>query len=166
MSKIKNNATINEEKININRNAIEHRATWTGLTYVEGVKAGLPIEGVIREAVSKTGAFHGAGYLAQTENPEDVSSFAKAFLPELGLKTFEMDVVKNDGDNLEIEFHYCPLLAAWQKQGFDDETCAKLCDIAMDGDRNIAKAMGYDFHLGKTIANGDDVCEVCFRKKK
>ena len=46
MSKIKNEAKINEEKVNINRNAIEHRATWTGLTYVEGIKAGLPIEGV------------------------------------------------------------------------------------------------------------------------
>ncbi|GFI61763.1 hypothetical protein IMSAG049_00931 [Clostridiales bacterium] len=107
MSKITNNAKINEEKININRNAIEHRATWTGLTYVEGVKAGLPIEGVIREAIAKTGAFHGTGYKAQTEKPEDLSSFAKAFLPELGLKTFEMDVVKEDADNLEIEFHYC-----------------------------------------------------------
>lgn len=39
MSKIHNNPTINEEKININRNAIEHRATWTGLTYVEGKAA-------------------------------------------------------------------------------------------------------------------------------
>ena len=77
-----------------------------------------------------------------------------------------MDVVKNDAENLEIEFHYCPLLAAWQKLGFDDETCAKLCDIAMDGDRNIAKAMGYDFELGKTIAKGDPICEVNFRKKK
>ena len=166
MSKIKNEAKINEEKVNINRNAIEHRATWTGLTYVEGIKAGLPIEGVIRDAVAKTGAFHGAGYLDSTEKPEEVCSFAKAFLPELGLKTFEMDVVKNDAENLEIEFHYCPLLAAWQKLGFDDETCAKLFDIAMDGDRNIAKAMGYDFELGKTIAKGDHICEVNFRKKK
>lgn len=166
MSKINNKPTINEEKVNINRNAIEHRATWTGLTYVEGVKAGLPIEGVIREAVSQTGAFHGANYLAQTEGPEDLRNFCKAFLPELGLKTFEMDVVKNDGDDLEIEFHYCPLLSAWQKLGFDDDTCAKLCDIAMDGDRNIAKAMGYDFELGKTLANGDCVCEVNFRKKR
>ena len=77
-----------------------------------------------------------------------------------------MDVVNKTEDDLKIEFHYCPLLAAWQKQGFDDATCAKLCNIAMDGDKNIAKAMGYDFELGKTIANGDDICEIHFLKKK
>ena len=42
----------------------------------------------------------------------------------------------------------------------------KLCDIAMDGDRNIAKAMGFDFHLDDTIANGCPTCQVTFRKKK
>ena len=77
-----------------------------------------------------------------------------------------MEVVNCDENDLLIHFHYCPLLTAWQKQGFDDETCDKLCDMAMDGDRNIAKAMGYDFHLGKTLAKGDDICEVHFFKKK
>lgn len=166
MSNIKNVPTIDEEKININRNAIEHRATWTGLTYVEGIKEGLPMEGVIREAISKTGYFHGCGYKAKTVDPENILSFSDAFLSDIVLKTFEMDVVNKTEDDLKIEFHYCPLLAAWQKQGFDDATCAKLCDIAMDGDKNIAKAMGYDFELGKTIANGDDICEIHFLKKK
>ena len=166
MSKIHNNPTINEEKININRNAIEHRATWTGLTYVEGKAAGMDLEQVIRSAICKTGQFHGAGYKAQCKDPEDLRSFAEVFLPELGLKTFEMEVVNLTEDDLMIHFHYCPLLTAWQKQGFDEETCDKLCDMAMDGDRNIAKAMGYDFHLGKTLAKGDDICEVHFFKKK
>ena len=166
MSKIHNVAKINEEKVNINRNAIEHRATWTGLTYVEGKAAGMDLEQVIRSAICKTGLFHGAGYKAQCKNPEDIRSFKEVFLPELGMKTFEMEVVNCDENDLLIHFHYCPLLTAWQKQGFDDETCDKLCDMAMDGDRNIAKAMGYDFHLGKTLAEGDDICEVHFFKKK
>ena len=166
MSKIHNVAKINEEKVNINRNAIEHRATWTGLTYVEGKAAGMDLEQVIRSAICKTGLFHGAGYKAQCKNPEDIRSFKEVFLPELGMKTFEMEVVNCDENDLLIHFHYCPLLTAWQKQGFDDETCDKLCDMAMDGDRNIAKAMGYDFHLGKTLAKGDDICEVYFFKKK
>ena len=73
---------------------------------------------------------------------------------------------KKPDDVLDVEFHHCPLLKAWQDLGFDDEMCAKLCDIAMDGDRNIAKAMGFDFHLGDTIANGCPTCQVTFRKKK
>jgi hypothetical protein len=36
----------------------------------------------------------------------------------------------------------------------------------MDGDRNIAKTVGVDFSLGKTIAAGDVICEVNFYKKK
>ncbi len=29
-----------------------------------------------------------------------------------------------------------------RNRAFDDETCALLCDIAMDGDRGIAEEMG------------------------
>ena len=87
------------------------------------------------------------------------------FTPTL-LKSFEVDVKEKTDDVLDVEFHHCPLLKAWQDLGFDDEMCAKLCDIAMDGDRNIAKARGFDFHLGDTIANGCPTCQVTFRKKK
>ena len=49
----------------------------------------------------------------------------------------------------------------------DEEKIATLCDIAMDGDRGIASQFdAFEFELGKTIAKGDDICEVCFRKKK
>lgn len=165
MSEIKNVSTIHEEKVDINRNQIEHRATWMGLTYTEGVKAGVDMEPISRAAISKTGLVHGGNFKAMCADPNSMADFSKAFLPELGLKTFEMDVVKNDDKNINIEFHYCPLVAAWKKLGFDDATCAKLCDIAMDGDRNIAEGMGLGFNLGKTIANGDNVCEIHFFKK-
>lgn len=65
---------------------------------------------------------------------------------------------------LSVDFHYCPLVAAWKKLGATDEECSVLCDIAMDGDRGICEKMGFDFHLGKTIANGDDICEVRIKK--
>ena len=76
-----------------------------------------------------------------------------------------MKVTECDKDNLKIQFHYCPLLNAWKKLGFDDETCAKLCDIAMDGDRGIAESMGLTLDLKETIAQGCQTCNLHFHKQ-
>ena len=54
-------------------------------------------------------------------------------------------------------------LAGWQAIGCSDEEVARLCDIAMDGDRNIAAAYKLDFTLGDTIARGGKCCELFFR---
>ena len=167
MSKITNNASIHEEKVDINRSAIQHRATWMGLIYKEALEAGIDpetLEGIFRRAIRKCGHFHGAGYKAQCANPADVRDFAKAFLPELGQKTFEMQVQEPQEEELKIDFHYCALLEAWQKQGIDDETCAKLCDIAMEGDRGIADAMGLNLELTDTLAQGCATCKLRFHK--
>ena len=153
---IKNVSLVYDEKVNINRKAIEHRATWMGLTYDEGVKAGVDAEGIARRAIKRTGNFHGTGFKASCADPSDLRDFEGAFLDDLGKSTFQMD--------MKIEFHYCPLLSAWKKQGFDDETCAKLCDMAMDGDRGIAEAMGLKLDLTDTIASGCPVCKLHFHK--
>ena len=73
------------------------------------------------------------------------------FLDELGQRMFEMEFTKCTDDELNVEFHYCPLVTAWQELGFDDETIVTLCDIAMDGDRGIAAENGFEFTLGDTI---------------
>lgn len=162
---IKNIPSItNDKEVNINRNAIEHRATWMGLIHDEAVKAGADAESICRKAITRCGLYHGAGYRAGCANPEDVRDFEKSFLNELGKKTFEMDVTECTETSLKIEFHYCPLLAAWQKQGFDDATCAKLCDMAMDGDRGIAKSNNLTLELTETIAKGCPVCKLHFHK--
>ncbi|MEA4897371.1 L-2-amino-thiazoline-4-carboxylic acid hydrolase [Bacillota bacterium Meth-B3] len=162
---IENTAKItNNPGVNINRNAIEHRATWMGLIYQEALKAGADAEAICRAAIKRCGNIHGAGFKAMCDNPADVRQFRTAFLPELGLNTFEMEVTGCDEANLHIDFHYCALVNAWKKLGFDDETCAKLCDIAMDGDRGIAEAMGYTLDLTDTIAKGCATCKLHFHK--
>jgi len=162
---IENHAKITDNNdVNINRNAIEHRATWMGLIYDEAVKAGADAEVICRKAIKRCGNFHGNNYKAACDDPADLRDFRTAFLPDLGLNTFEMVVGDCDKDNLYIDFHYCPLLSAWKKQGFDDETCAKLCDIAMDGDRGIAQSMGYTLELTDTLAKGCKTCKLHFHK--
>jgi len=169
VSKIKNKPiTIDNEKVNINRSAIEHRATWMGLMMDEAKKAGIDFEPVARKAVARCGCFHGLTiYKKNMKKPEDLLSFAEVFSSDVTLKSFDMETVKRTEDEFILHFHYCPLVAAWQKQGFSDEDIDRYCDIAMDGDRNIAGSFkSFDFRLGSTIAKGDDYCEVCFLKKK
>ncbi len=165
MSGIQNTPTItSDEIVNVNRSAIEHRATWMGLSYEEAKKAGLDLEKILRAAVARTGCLHGAVIRGKLTKPVELDKFADAFLTPVAIKTFEMEFRKKTKDTLEIRFHYCPLVAGWLKTGIPVGDIPKLCDIAMDGDRNIAKTAGVSFSLGKTIAAGGSVCEVNFFK--
>ena len=167
MPKINNKPSItDDEKVNINRNAIEHRAMWMGLSYEAAKESGADGEQILRSAVARTGRLHGTLIRDKITAPVKLNKFADAFLTSVGIKTFEMEIKTRTEDMLEISFHYCPLVSGWLKAGIPTEDIPKLCDIAMDGDRNIAKTAGVDFSLGKTIAAGDTVCEVNFLRKK
>ncbi len=161
---IKNTSVVYDVNVTNNRKAIGHRATWMGLTYQAGVEAGVDAEGIARKAIAKTGCIDGENIKAACTDASDCRQFKEAFLNDLAKTTFQMEFPEVTEDDLKIEFHYCPLLAAWQKLGFDDETCAKLCDMAMDGDRNIAKTVGLKLDLTDTIAQGCPTCKLHFHK--
>ncbi|MFH1880221.1 MAG: L-2-amino-thiazoline-4-carboxylic acid hydrolase [Bacillota bacterium] len=164
---IKNVANPVEEIVNVNRAQIEHRATWMGLIYDEMVKAGIDAEPIIRRAIKRTGLMHGERFRKQCADPKNCVDFKNAFLGDessLGPQTFHMDNIKADGGNVTVDFHYCALVSAWQKLGFDDETVALLCDMAMDGDRGIAQAMGLELSLDDTIAKGCASCKLHFHQ--
>ncbi len=166
MSKIKNKPTItNDTLTNEVRKAIEHRATWMGLIYDEARKRGEDVSSIIRSAITRCGNIAGAGHFSLMENKDDVSEFHSYFLNGLLENIFEMKYKEISKSVLDIEFNYCPLVEAWKKLGFDDETVDHLCDCAMDGDRGIAESCNFEFTLGKTIAKGDSVCEVKFFRK-
>lgn len=166
MSKITNVANITDDLlVNEVRAAIEHRATWMSLILDEADKNDADFEAIGRAAIKATGCFHGQNICAKLKN-DSMQEFQKTFLHDLGQKLFEMDIKVCDDEKLEVEFNYCALVSAWQKQGFGDERIELLCDMAMDGDRGIAEANGLRFKLGKTIAKGDSVCEVNFYKNK
>lgn len=162
---IKNKAkNTDNELVNGLRGAIEHRATWMGMMMVEAEKAGNNAEEFTRKAILKCGKFHGEGILKRQEG-EGLVNFEKTFLPENTKKIFEMEVKVCTEEKLEVEFNYCPLVSAWEQQGYSTDEIELMCDCAMDGDRGIAKAHGYEFKLGKTIATGSEICEVNFYKK-
>lgn len=151
-----------EEHIKDLRDAIEHRATWFYYLIEEAQKRGLDYD-FAHNAIFNCGCFHGDNKYTKTD---DLEKFAPEFANQNVREIFEMDVdVKPE--EMNIEFHYCPLVSAWKKLTDDPEKIATLCDIAMDGDRGIASTYpDFEFHLGKTIAKGDPICEVCFKKKQ
>ena len=82
------------------------------------------------------------------------------------VNTFEMEILESSDKKLSIDFHYCPLVAAWQKLGLPEEDMPALCDIAMDGDRGIISTYPkFSFELGETIAKGDNVCQIRITKQ-
>jgi len=164
MSNIKNVANQVDEAAEVNRAQIEHRATWMGLIYDEMKKAGLDAEGIIRKAIKRCGHMHGEIFKKKCADPNNCEDFRKAFLGDLGVKTFNMHNITADKDNVKTNFQYCALVNAWQKLGFDDKTCDLLCDMAMDGDRGIAEAMGLKFDLASSIAQGCPECKLHFHK--
>ncbi|WRS26317.1 L-2-amino-thiazoline-4-carboxylic acid hydrolase [Oscillospiraceae bacterium MB08-C2-2] len=164
MSKITNNANKVSEPVQVNRDQIEHRATWMALIYDEMVKAGIDAEPIIRRAIRRCGRFHGEIFKSKCADPSNCGDFREAFLGDLGVNTFNMDNIGADSDNVNVDFHYCALVNAWQKQGFDDATIDLLCDMAMEGDRGIADAMGLSLDLKETIAQGCSSCVLHFHK--
>lgn len=158
---IKNIPEDRGEHIEDLRNAFEHRATWMYLMYKEAKAAGLSDE-FAHKAIKECGRFHGENKYTHTD---DFKVFVNEFINDNVKGVFQM-APESDDESLSVDFHYCPLVSAWKKLGATDEECSVLCDIAMDGDRGICEALGYEFELGKTIANGDDVCEVRIRKNK
>jgi hypothetical protein len=165
MTNIRNVAGPVDESAEVNRTQIEHRATWMGLIYDEMVKAGIDAEPIIRRAIKRCGHIHGENLRKRCAEPGNCGEFRKVFVSDLGTKTFDMHIVNADDNLLSVDFHYCALVSAWQKLGFDDETCELLCDMAMDGDRGIAEVMGLKFDLGNSIAQGCPDCKLHFRKK-
>lgn len=157
---IENEATISDTKTMDLRTAFEHRATWFYFLIEAAKKRGLDLD-FAHEAIFNCGKFHGDTVYPKTS---DIKEFAEAFANENVQNIFEMDVTTTD-DELDIEFHYCPLVAAWQKLTGDDALIADLCDTAMDGDRGIINEYpDFEFELGDTIAKGNPTCKVCIRK--
>lgn len=160
---IKNQSTINEKEVLKDRAAIEHRATWFYLLLDEARKDGLDWDSFARRAIKRCGCFHGNTMFKDAENLKD---FSNALISDTVKNIFEAEIVEVTDDKFILEFNYCPLVTAWVKQGASEEDIAKLCDIAMDGDRGIVSTLGdYELDLKSTIAEGGDCCRIVIEKK-
>lgn len=162
---IKNEPKVKNGLIKAIRELLEHRALWMYLLCDEAEKKGLKAEDYAPQAIKRCGLYQGAD-LCKKAGTNSLKGLKKALFTLPAQKVFEMDIKRCTDDNLDIDFHYCPLVKAWQKQGCTDEQIQKLCDHAMCGDRGIAESFGCHLELPATIARGDDVCMIRFMRDK
>ena len=162
---IKNNAKIKNPLIRSIRELLEHRALWMYLLCDEAKKKGLPPEEYAPEAIKRCGIYQGAELRKKAGGGDSLKGLKKTLFSKFAQWVFEMDIKRCTDDNLDIDFHYCPLVKAWQKQVCSDEEIELLCDHAMCGDRGIAESFGCTLQLHKTIAKGDEICEIRFVRR-
>lgn len=159
MSRIHNEPRIRNKLIAAVREQLEHRALWLYLLCDEAGKRGLDWRDFGDAAVTRCGLSQGEA-LVQKGNDKTLLGLKRTLFTKPAQWVFEMDVVASDKDRLYLDFHYCPLVKAWQKAGCTDEEIATLCDVAMCGDHNIGKCFDSVLTLEKSIAKGDDVCAL------
>ncbi|MGB2954766.1 MAG: L-2-amino-thiazoline-4-carboxylic acid hydrolase [Anaerolineales bacterium] len=165
MEKTYSQAEHDQQVISEVRKAIEHRATWMYLLLKEARERGLDWDDFARPAIRATGCLGGKKRREKMENPQSMKEFTTVFGGGISRKVFEMEVLAADEEKYYLDFHYCPLVSAWEKLGASPEEIEQLCDIAMEGDRGIADEFSaFEFSLGKTIAGGHSVCEIRFDK--
>lgn len=162
---IKNNAKIKNPLVRSIRELLEHRALWMYLLCDEAKKKGLPPEEYAPEAIKRCGIYQGAELRKKAGGGDSLKGLKKTLFSKFAQWVFEMDIKRCTDDNLDIDFHYCPLVKAWQKQGCSDEEIELLCDHAMCGDRGIGESFGCTLQLHKTIAKGDEICEIRFVRR-
>ena len=160
---INNKPSRTNDRCDLLRGAIEHRAIWAALLIESAKKHGIDTK-FAHEAIRECGVFHGNNKYTKTD---DLTEFAPEFANQDVKDVFVMEIKESSAEHLHIDFHYCPLVAAWTKLGLPEEELPELCDIAMDGDRGIISTFdAFEFNLGRTIANGDNVCEIRIDKVK
>ena len=163
MSIVKNEAKIKNPIIAAVREQLEHRAHWLYLLCDEAGKRGLDWTDFGSAAVSRCGLSQGAN-LVKKGGTKSLKGLRKTLFTIPAQMVFEMKIIESTDDKLSIDFHYCPLVKAWQKAGYTDEEIARLCDIAMCGDHNIGKCYDAKLDLPKCIAKGDDICALRYHK--
>ncbi|MCR5031524.1 MAG: L-2-amino-thiazoline-4-carboxylic acid hydrolase [Lachnospiraceae bacterium] len=120
-----------------------------------------------RRAIARYGADNAKAMRQAMKDPDSFDEFRSLFGSDHNKNIFEMEIVENNEERLSIDFHYCPYVEQWVKQGRSAEEIAHLCDVTMEGDREFAKQFpGIDFKLDGTIADGQKVCRLRFTRKE
>ena len=137
------------------------------MTKQEAAARGIDLTEVSKAVQYKSSVAASQAIVAQMEDKSDVGEYiAKMFKGPTGYEAFEVDVVETGHDKVDLEYHYCPLVKAWQEMGLSDEEIAQLCDSAMVGDTIMAETAGFELDIQKTIARGDGVCKLVYHAKK
>ena len=166
MSFENNKPSISNYGVDGMRDISARRASTISNMIDEAKKAGIS-DDFARKAIGKYGSDNAKHMREEMKDPDSFDEFRSMFGTDHNKDIYEMEIVDNTPDELNIHFHYCPYVTEWLKQGHTPEEIAHLCDITMEGDRCFAKEFpNLEFTLEGTIADGRPYCRLHFEKKQ
>lgn len=151
---------MNDQSMEILRKAIGDRAAWLALMY-EAFCEILPAaetERLVRKAIRAYGQYKGL----MAPHPYPTLKLVWSFIESGSADTFDAEIAWTSAE-FQYRVRCCPLVNAWRNMGLPPDRIALLCDIAMEGDRSRAAALGVDMNLRETIAKGDAYCRIGLR---
>jgi hypothetical protein len=152
--------------VNGTRDISARRAATISNMIDEAAKDGIS-DDFARRAIAHYGKDNAIHMREAMKDPDSFDEFRSLFGTDHNKDLFEMEIVDNNEDELNIDFHYCPYVTEWLKQGRSPEEIAHLCDITMEGDREFAKQFPcLQFTLEGTIADGLPTCQLRFKRVK
>ena len=164
MSFENNKPTITNYGVDGMRDISARRANTISNMIDEAKKEGIS-DDFARRAIGKYGTDNAIGMREAMKDPDSFDEFRSLFGTDHNKDIFEMEISENNEEELLINFHYCPYVEAWKKQGRTEEEIAHLCDVTMEGDREFAKQFpNLTFTLEGTIAEGCPTCKLRFKK--
>ena len=94
--------------------------------------------------------------------PGDLAGLKAAFLGAMPAPeaTFKPEVLQEVGGRLDIQFHGCPLVAAWKEMGRSDDDIERLCQGARAVDHGLFTAAGFAFAGEGWKRDGGDRCRL------
>ena len=120
-----------------------------------------------RAAIRRYGADNARAMRAGMDDPDSFREFSERFGAGYGKQIYENEVVERTEDRYVLDFHYCPYVAEWVRQGRKPEEISRLCSIAMEGDHECARQFPcLKFHLDQTIADSAPTCRLRFERVK
>ena len=114
-------------------------------------------EALLARAIRSRGRAVGEAF--KRFGPADLAGLKDAFLASLpgGTELFKPEVKRCDAEKLEIQFHACPLKAAWIAAGVPEQKLATLCLIAGAIDNGTFEAAGFTIE-NRTWQPGREGC--------
>ena len=112
---------------------------------------------MLGEATRRLGVEMGAKF--QAFGPSDVAGLCDAFLGGIPGRDamFAPEVLRQDGERMEVQFHCCPLKDFWVADGRSEEQIEQLCRAAGRIDGGLFETAGFTFK-GKTWKPGQSGC--------
>ncbi|GAB4317526.1 MAG: hypothetical protein Kow0069_20330 [Promethearchaeota archaeon] len=157
---------VRNSEVSAIRAAIGDRAAWLWYFFDELAAAqGREFaEAVCRAAVRRFGAWKaGRAREAAGEAGVDPAAWVEQHARKGSAAVFESDWIV-EADSATLKFNQCPLLERWVELGVPPADRDLLCDVAMEGDRAKAEALGLKLEIEERLGRGDRCCRLSLEK--